>query len=68
MPQGPSTAGALVEESAGTVQAVTVQHGPGTAYDDAVALRAWLESAYPDLDVVLVGPVEGGPAWRIGVD
>ena len=58
----------LVEEAPGTVQAVTVQHGPGPAYDDAVALRGWLEGTYPDLDVVLVGPVEGGPPWRIGVD
>ncbi|HEY0119446.1 MAG TPA: hypothetical protein VGC04_11755, partial [Cellulomonas sp.] len=63
-----ATAEALVEEAPGTVQAVTVQHGSGTAYDDAVALRAWLEGTYPDLDVALVGPVEGGPAWRIGVD
>ena len=45
-----------------------MQHGPGTAYDDAVTLREWLEGAYPELDVVLVGPVEAGPRWRIGVD
>ncbi len=63
-----ATAEALVEEALGTVQAVTVQHGPGPAYDDAVELRGWLEGTYPDLDVVLVGPVEGGPTWRIGVD
>lgn len=62
------TAEALVEESAGGVQALTVQHGPGTAYDEAVALRRWLEDAHPDLDVVLVGPVAAGPRWRIGVD
>lgn len=62
------TAGALVEEAAGAAQAVTVQHGPGDAYQDAVALRDWLEAAYPDVDVVLVGPVAGGPRWRIGVD
>jgi hypothetical protein len=62
------TAGALVEEAAGSAQAITVQHGPGEAYDDAVALRRWLEATYPDVDVVLVGPVTGGPRWRIGVD
>lgn len=62
------TAEALVEDAAGSAQALTVQHGPGAAYDDAVALREWLEGAYPDLDVVLLGPVLGGPRWRIGVD
>jgi dihydroxyacetone kinase-like predicted kinase len=63
-----ATAQALVEDTAGNAQAVTVQHGPGDAYEDAVALRDWLEGAFPDLDVVLVGPVAGGPRWRIGVD
>lgn len=62
------TAEALVDEAAGAAQAVTVQHGPGEAYDDAVALREWLEGAHPEVDVVLVGPVAGGPRWRIGVD
>ncbi len=61
-------AAALVEEMAGDAQAVTVQHGPGAAFDEAVALRDWMADAYPDVDVVLVGPVVGGPRWRIGVD
>ena len=63
-----TTAEALVDEAAGAVESLTVQHGPGTAYDDAVTLREYLEGAYPDLGVVLVGPVQGGPTWRIGVD
>ena len=62
-----ATAEALVDD-AGTAQVLTVQHGPGEAYDAATALRDWLETTHPDLDVVLVGPVAGGPRWRIGVD
>lgn len=61
-----TTAEALVEDAAGAAQGLTVQYGG--ASDEAVALRAHLGEAYPDLDVVLVGPVPDGPPWRIGVD
>ncbi len=61
-----TTAETLVEDAAGGAQAVTVQYR--AAHDEAAALREHLGEAYPDLDVVLVGPVEGGPTWRIGVD
>ncbi len=62
-----TVAAALVDDAAGTAEAVTVQHGAGRQ-DEAEALREHLEETYPDLDVVLVGPVAAGPAWRIGVD
>jgi dihydroxyacetone kinase-like predicted kinase len=57
----------LVGGAAGAAQAVTVQH-TAAAYGEAVALREHLAAVHPDLDVVLVGPVEAGPPWRIGVD
>jgi len=63
-----TAAEALVEDAAGGAEAVTVQHGPGSAYDEAVALREHVTAVHPELDVVLVGPVEGGARWRIGVD
>lgn len=61
-----TTAEALVEDAAGAAQGLTVQYGG--AIDEALALREHLGEAYPDLDVVLVGPVADGPPWRIGVD
>ncbi len=63
-----TAAEALVEDAAGGAEAVTVRRGPGSAYDEAVALREHVTAVHPELDVVLVGPVEGGARWRIGVD
>lgn len=49
-------------------QALTLQHRDPLDARRADELRDALAEATPDLDVVLLGPVADGPAWRIGLD
>ena len=59
----------LVRRAAGAApQSVTVQHRAALGVEQAATLHAQLAKSAPDLEVVLLGPVEDGPAWRVGVD